>query len=234
MFFSFKLKPIICFVLVVVVGAICSALLVNSIKGTNANSVINYTIVLDAGHGGTDGGCVGVNSGITEAEINLSVTKQLEKLLTSYGFNVVLTRHDSGGLYSFGANNNKLSDMQNRKTIIEKSNANMVVSIHMNSYVDNSECGAQTFYLVNDQQSKMLADEIQAELQNKLPNARSASNFADLYILKCINSPSVVVEGGFLSNIEEEKLLIDAQYQSKLAYSIFCGILKYYQKASKL
>ena len=233
MIYSFKLKPIICFVCVVALGFLTSYFFVNSVNNVNSNNILNYTIVLDAGHGGIDGGCVGA-SGVTEAELNLSVTKKLEKLLNGFGFNVVLTRHDSGGLYSISAQNKKQDDMQKRKLIIQKANPNMVVSIHFNSYINGYERGAQTFYLVGDEDGKYLADHVQAEMQLYLTKARANANHADLYILKCVEAPSIIVEGGFLSNAEEEQLVLTGDYQNKIAYSVFCGSVKYYEHKSQL
>lgn len=230
---AFKLKPVLGFLLVLVLGVAGSYLFVSlSNNKVSASGTLNYTIVLDAGHGGIDGGCEGVNTRITEAEINLKVTKKLEKLLTGFGFNVVLTRKDAGGLYSITSSNKKQDDMRKRKELISKTKPNMVVSVHMNSYINSYEKGAQVFYLINDQQGKSLANNIQNELVKHLSSARENSNHADLYILQCFNCPSVVVEGGFLSNPQDEALLITDDYQSKLAYGVFCGIVKYFEQAT--
>lgn len=191
---------------------------------------INYTIVLDAGHGGIDGGSEGVVSGVKESELNLKVAKKLEKLLNTFGFNVVLTRTNADGLYSQLATNKKQDDMKKRKEIIQKSKPNMVVSIHMNSFPNKYERGAQVFYQVGEETSKQLAQTIQNEMIKNLVEAREFCNHSDLYILQCTKNPSVVVEGGFLSNPEEEALLITDEYQEKLAYSVFCGILKFFEK----
>lgn len=191
---------------------------------------INYTIVLDAGHGGIDGGSEGVSTGVKESELNLKVTKKLEKLLNTFGFNVVLTRTNADGLYSQLATNKKQDDMKKRKAIIQNAKANMVVSIHMNSFPNKHERGAQVFYQVGEETSKELAQTIQNEMIKNLVEAREFCNHSDLYILQCTQNPSVVVEGGFLSNPEEEKLLITDEYQEKLAYSVFCGILKFFEK----
>lgn len=191
---------------------------------------INYTIVLDAGHGGIDGGSEGVSTGVKESELNLKVTKKLEKLLNNFGFNVVLTRTNADGLYSQLATNKKQDDMKKRKEIIQKSKPNMVVSIHMNSFPNKHERGAQVFYQVGEEISKQLAQTIQNEMIKNLVEAREFCNHSDLYILQCTKNPSVVVEGGFLSNPEEEALLITDEYQEKLAYSVFCGILKFFEK----
>ena len=191
---------------------------------------INYTIVLDAGHGGIDGGSEGVLTGVKESELNLKVTKKLEKLLNTFGFNVVLTRTNADGLYSQLATNKKQDDMKKRKEIIQKSKPNMVVSIHMNSFPNKHERGAQVFYQVGEETSKQLAQTIQNEMIKNLVEAREFCNHSNLYILQCTQNPSVVVEGGFLSNPEEEALLITDEYQEKLAYSVFCGILKFFEK----
>lgn len=231
MFKVIKLKPIIVFVALVLIGMFACVGI--SHVSANANvEKLNYTIVLDAGHGGIDGGCVGVASGITEAEINLDVTFKLKSMLENFGFNVVLTRQNSEGLYGLTSKNKKLDDMQKRKQIIEKANPNMVVSVHMNSYVDSSQHGAQTFYQVGSEQGEILASTIQTELIKNMQQAREFANHTDLYILQCTTAPSVVVEGGFLSNATDEQLLITSEYQNKMAYSIFCGILKYFEVVS--
>lgn len=124
--------------------------------------------------------------------------------------------------------------MENRKKIIEKTNPNMVISVHMNSFVSSSERGAQTFYNNASLQGENLAELIQRELVKNLTDARQNCNYADLYILNCTTAPSVVVEGGFLSNAEEEKLLVTSEYQQKIAYAIFCGILKYFEVVSAM
>ena len=228
-----KLKPVITFALVVLCG-IVACLGTYKIAKVNSQTKLNYTIVLDAGHGGIDGGCVGSTTGISEAEINLSVTKKLESLLTGFGFRVVLTRTNSNGLYSITSTNKKQDDLQKRKQIIVNANPNLLVSIHMNSYVNSSEHGAQTFYQTGSENSKHLATTIQAELVKNLTDARANCNQSDLYILKCVSAPSVVVEGGFLSNPTDESLLVTSEYQQQMAYSIFCGILKYFEIVSTI
>ena len=230
MFKVVKLKSVLFAVLIILAGVFgCFGLS----KVSATTNKLNYTIVLDAGHGGQDGGCVGA-TGISEAEINLEVTFKLKSMLENFGFNVVLTRNSNAGLYSLTAKNKKLSDMEKRKEIIKSANPNMVVSVHMNSYVDSSQHGAQTFYKVGSKQGKVLANTIQTELIKNLVEAREFANHTDLYILDCVSAPSVVVEGGFLSNANEESLLINPDYQGKLAYSIFCGILKYFEVVSTL
>ena len=188
-----------------------------------------YTIVIDAGHGGIDGGCEGTVTKVTESELNLKVAKKLNRVLSSFGFNVVMTREGEDGLYSQLAKNKKQDDMKKRRTIIEKTKPDMVISIHMNSFPNGYEHGAQTFYQVGDENSKSLADCIQTQLKKDLYQARDFANHTDLYILQCSNCPSVVVEGGFLTNAKDEELLCTIDYQNKLAYAISCGVVKYFK-----
>ncbi len=230
MFKIIKLKTVLFALLIIMLG-VFGCVGITKVSASFSSQKLNYTIVLDAGHGGQDGGCVGA-SGVSEAEINLAVTLKLKSMLENFGFNVVLTRNSNAGLYSLSAKNKKLSDMEKRKEIIIKANPNMVVSVHMNSYVNSTEHGAQTFYGVCSENGKVLAETIQHELIKNLVEARDFANQTSLYILECVKAPSVVVEGGFLSNPTEEQLLINPEYQGKIAYSIFCGILKYFEVVS--
>ncbi len=228
MFLTIKPKAIIAVLIIFIVGLLASFCLYSTVKA-NASSKLNYTIVLDAGHGGIDGGCVGTTTKVTEAELNLKVVKKLESLLNAFGFKVVLTRSNNNGLYSQFSNNKKIDDMETRKKIIVKSKPDMVVSVHMNSFSDPSQHGAQTFFQVGSTKGESLGTCIQNELTKNLVEARGFANHADLFILKCVEVPSVVVEGGFLTNQTDEQLLVTDEYQTKLAYSIFCGIVKFYE-----
>ena len=194
-------------------------------KSVSANKYL-YTVVIDAGHGGIDGGSVGV-SGTVEKDINLQYAKTLEKMCKEFGFKVVMTRTSDGGLYSPFAVNKKKDDMKKRKEIILKSNPDVVVSIHMNSTTYTSSRGAQVFYDSKNENSKTLAESIQKQFQDKLINPRKTAQSGDFFITSCTNFPSVIVECGFLSNSEEEKLLLSTNYKSNVAYSILCGILAF-------
>ena len=232
-FFVGRLKIVFVFVSVLIIGFVSSFFVYTAVRA-NADTKLNYTIVVDAGHGGIDGGCVGTHTGVTEAEINLAVSKKLKSLLDSFGFRVVMTRSNANGLYSQFATNKKLDDMESRKKIIQRSNADMVVSIHMNSFGDSSQHGAQTFYQIGVENAETLATCVQNELVKNMTEARGFANHTDLYILKCTDSPAIVVEGGFLTNPTDEELLITDDYQTKLAYSIFCGIVKFYEIQNQL
>lgn len=185
-----------------------------------------YTVVIDAGHGGIDGGSVGVSTGVIEANLNLDYAKCLRQMLTDFGFNVVMTRTTESGLYNPLASNKKKDDMKKRKQIVEKSNADFVVSIHMNSY-NKSAHGAQVFYGADDEPSKALAQNIQSYFIKNLSDARSEAKVGDYYILNAIKAPSVLVECGYLSNPNEEALLISEEYKQEICYNILLGILSY-------
>ena len=185
------------------------------------------TIVIDAGHGGADGGSVGVTTGITESELNLIYAKKLTKYLENFGINVVNTRNDMNGLYDKMTDDFKLVDMQKRVQIIKDSDAQLLVSIHMNKYTSSAENGAQVFFEQNNTDSQQLATCIKNMLRANFENARELVLAGDYYILNETYTIGVIVECGFLSNPEEEKKLQDSAYQDKMCYSIFAGIINY-------
>lgn len=196
-------------------------------KDEQVASPYEITVVLDAGHGGIDGGSIGDTTGITECELNLLYVNKIENLLKSVGIKVIKTRTSSEGLYDKNAENFKKDDMQKRKQIIEQSNAQAVVSIHMNKFSLKSENGAQVFFNTENEFSQSFANCVRDELTSQIDNARKLTLNGDYYILKCTNVPSVLVECGFLSNPQEELLLQQEDYQDKLCYAIFCGIMKF-------
>lgn len=185
-----------------------------------------YTIVIDAGHGGIDNGSIGY-SGTLESEINLWYAKTLQQYCTEFGFFVTMTRSNDNGLYSPFAKNKKKDDMKQRQKIIENSSPDMVISIHMNSFPESSSRGAQVFYAKDSAEGKLLADSIQGQFVKNLVKPRQSSEVGDYYIVNCTTAPSVIVECGFVSNPEEEQLLLQEDYKDKVCYSVVCGILKY-------
>lgn len=186
------------------------------------------TVVLDAGHGGIDGGVTGVNTNVKESVLNLSVVKKLEALFLSAGMNPVLTRSSDAGLYGAATDGFKKRDMLARKKAIEHADADIVISVHMNKYGSSSRRGAQVFFRADSPQGITLANEIQDALNAMEEATRSyAALKGDYYILNCTDIPSVIVECGFLSNPEDEALLVTDAYQEKIAYAIFKGAIEY-------
>ena len=187
-------------------------------------------LIIDPGHGGMDGGAVGKN-GTLEKEINLKVAIFLKEIAESNGKKVIITRTEDKSLHTTDSakiRDQKRSDLENRRLILQNNNNGIFVSIHMNQYDQPSVKGAQTFYANNDP-SRILAEKIQSSLVNGLAdgNKRIAKPApSTLYIFKGCNSTAVVVECGFLSNPEEEKLLATEEYQRKLAKCIYEGIYK--------
>lgn len=191
-------------------------------------SMLEATIVLDAGHGGWDPGKTGTK-GANEKELNLAVVEKLAEYLEMGGAKVILTREKDDAL---GAG--KKADMAERKRIANESNADILVSIHQNAFPSAKAKGAQVFYHNSSGNGKMLAECVQENLKQRVDgsNHRQAKENKDYYILRTTEIPAVIVECGFLSNAEEERMLNDAAYQEKLAWAIYCGILDYFEKIS--
>lgn len=190
-------------------------------------SLKKYTVIIDPGHGGIDGGCVGKTTGVFESDLNLKYAENLAKQLNNMNISCMLTRTTSGGLYDSSAKNLKKSDMKKRKQIIESYNPDIVISIHMNSYTLSSSRGAQAFYKTGSKDGKILADNVQSQLCSMIDYTKSGGKVGDYYIVNCTDIPSVLIECGFLSNEVEEKLLVSTDYQDKICYAITCGIVRY-------
>lgn len=189
---------------------------------TSANRAVNgFTIVIDAGHGGADGGVTGITTGTKESDINLALAKELSKYFKQAGYEVVLTRSDSGAVGG-GIKYNKRQDMQERKAIINAACPDLVLSIHCNSYPVKSVKGAQVFYASN--RGEPYAAAIQSYFNELLNTKPRSIAVGDYYMLNCSDYPSVLCECGFMSNPEEEQLLITSEYREKVAYTIFTAI----------
>lgn len=200
------------------------AIYVNSMQIENKKTLC---VVIDAGHGGSDPGKVGV-SGQLEKDINLKVARMLKQFLQAEGITVVMTRENDGGLYDENASNKKVQDMKRRLEIIEKADPVLVVSIHQNSYHEEYVKGAQVFYYETSETSKRLARVLQEQLRQLEPeNNRKSKGNDSYFLLKKTSKPIVIVECGFLSNYEEAEKLSTELYQEKLAWNIHMGIMKY-------
>lgn len=186
------------------------------------------TIVIDAGHGGIDAGVYGVETNVKESEINLAIAKKLQGKFANAGFNCVMTRTTAAGLYGDTSKGFKMRDMQERKRIIEECNADMVISVHQNTCPLPSRRGSHVFYDPSSESGKQLAEYIQRYMNGLSGGVESNTALAgDYFMLKCTTAPSVIVECGFLSNAEDEKLLIDQDYQNEIANAIFKGCIMF-------
>lgn len=226
------LKEFVSLLSVMLLLALSIFLIDSRLKAVMSENVLSekeqYTVVIDAGHGGFDSGKVGVD-GTLEKDVNLVIAKKLEKLLKNADVKVVMTRETDNGLYEESSANKKRQDMINRTSLINQANADCVVSIHQNSYPEESIHGAQVFYYGGSDSGKTLATLIQGELVNDVDptNHRLEKPDSSYYLLKNCTAPIVIVECGFLSNREESKKIVDDEYQQKLAWAIHLGILQY-------
>lgn len=221
-----RFKSVAVFLVVLIVAVVMSVGIVH-VGRRGEIPKPQYTIVIDAGHGGRDDGCSGVN-GTKESEINLKIARILKEYLETMSVRGVMTRLDGNGLYDADADNYKQSDMEKRIDIIEESSPHMVISIHQNSFVDSSQRGAQVFYQEGDEESFAFAEGVQSQLKVQLESARSEPNKGDYYILNECKLPAVLVECGYLTNADDEALLCDEGYQERVAYAIMCGVVKYF------
>jgi len=187
-------------------------------------------IVIDAGHGGADDGVKGIKTGVEESELNLLYARELQSYFESAGFKVVMTRSGPDGLYGVLSPGFKKRDMKRRREIIETAAPDIVLSVHMNFYKPQARRGLQAFYAESGS-SKALAISIQNAVNQNVNLPRTGRNltelYGDYYILKCTDAPSVLVECGFLSNKEDEALLLTDDYRKELCYFIFSGTLSY-------
>lgn len=182
-------------------------------------------VVLDAGHGYSDPGKIGIN-GKKEKDINLSITKKVEKKLKKKKIAVKMTRKEDKGLAD-----TKIADMKERVKMINRTKPELAVSIHQNSYTQEAIKGAQVFYFTNSKEGKEAAEIMQEmfRLFDK-ENKRVCKGNNTYYMLKKTEVPTIIVECGFLSNWEEAKKLSKKEYQEKVAQVICDGIIHILQK----
>ena len=218
---------LVCFVAIAIVSAV-NNVSVPAIATLNAKKVV----VIDAGHGGQDGGCVGVN-GCVEKNINLAIAKNLADLLRASGFEVVMTRdsdvsiHDDGVV---GVRQQKISDMENRLEIIKSYPESVFVSIHQNRYTSPEYFGGQMFYTTNNPSNFRLAQIMQQEFAQLQDGNDREIKLIDngLYLFKDTQQPAILIECGFLSNENDALLLSDSVFQKKTAFTIYKGLMNFY------
>lgn len=184
-------------------------------------------IIIDPGHGGKDPGTVSNN--VYESEINLKISKYLEYYLSRNGASVILTRNGNYDLSSPNIYNRKKSDFDNRIKIINNSNADLYLSIHLNYLSDSSHYGPQVFYNEKNKNNKVLAQIIQEYLNKEIKTTREIKKIPSrTYMYSKLNPNGVLIECGFLSNYNEKEKLKTSEYQEKLAKYITEAIIKYY------
>lgn len=189
-------------------------------------------IILDAGHGGIDSGCVSIN-GAEEKDINLSIMLKLREMLRAAGFDTVITRDSDKSIHDIGITGlgkQKKSDMENRLKIVNSIPNAVFVSVHQNQFTDPKYYGAQMFYPEGSAESERLAGILQHAIVSNLQpeNQRETKPVGDeIYLLHFAQCPAVMAECGFLSNQAEADKLESEEYQSMMAFSLFSGICEY-------
>lgn len=188
------------------------------------------TIVIDPGHGGFDPGKVGVANSL-EKDINLAIAKLVKTELEASGYTVYMTREEDAALCEGNEKSKKLTDMKNRVAFIEEKSPRLSVSIHQNSFSAGTK-GAQVFYYSESKEGKALASVIQQSVREAVgdENRRVEKANDSYYMLRKVQCPLVIVECGFLSNPQEEALLLDSAYQKKMAHGICEGIENFLYK----
>ena len=240
-------KSFLAMVIAVVIGFISAVgLCLEKLGAQSAISVFNegLKIVIDAGHGGIDGGVVGRKSGVKESDLNLEIAFALQYVLEDMGFDVTMTRKTQSGLYGTTAKGFKKRDMEKRKKIIQEVKPDFVLSIHQNFYPSSVYRGGQAFYPfadttqqedIKNAENKRLAELLQAKM-----NALYAQDGVkqrkimpgDFFMLRCYDCPSVLLECGFLSNSADEALLCSKTWQKKFAQSIASGLVEFLSGAA--
>lgn len=192
-------------------------------------AVANRLIVIDAGHGGEDPGAVRPGC-LPEKDITLAIAKKLEKYLSEAGAIVINLRQDDNDLagedFQGTLSQRKRKDLTERIAIANNQHADLFISIHINADPSPRWYGAQTFYKINDEASKQLAESIQSELKQTLKNTKREAKSGSYFLIDRTKMPTVLVEAGFISNPKEAALLQNDEYQSQVAYAIYKGIVK--------
>jgi len=230
MVIKIKKKVLILLILAFTLVSCCGFLISGSIAASRY-APPKITVVIDAGHGGIDGGAVGVESKTSESELNLAVSYELKSYFQSAGVTVVMTREDENGLYGTATDGYKRRDMLERKRIIEKTAPNLVISVHMNRFGNSSRRGAQVYFQKGADTAKTLACIVQNGLNEYINIPQTGKCFSalagDYYILNSHQYTAIIVECGFLSNVQDDRLLNSKEYREKTAYIIYGGIMEY-------
>ena len=215
---------------------LCAVLLHGISREIDMRSTAVYlspTVVVDAGHGGEDGGAVGIN-GCIEKELNLEIALILRDLLEASGINVKMTRSEDIMLYDTATpGKKKIQDLKKRVEIGEEHEDSLTVSIHMNTYPSKKYSGAQVYYSPNHPESKALAEMVQGHIKAYLQpdNTRQIKEATSaIYLLHNIKTTAILVECGFISNQEEAELLCTDAYRHKVALTIYSSIIDHLNK----
>ena len=237
---ALKIRITVALMAVVILGIISGSFLFNEDSLLTFAKAENVkTVILDAGHGGFDGGAVALD-GTVEKDINLSIALSLKDMLERSGYYVIMTREEDTSTESDSGEklaSRKKSDLKNRLEIMSDYPQSIFVSVHLNKFTTSAARGSQVFYSGNDNESKVLGDFIQNSIikllqpDNYRVNKKATSS---TYILHNAKVPAVLVECGFLSNPQELEKLKNSEYQKQMAFCIYCGIAEYYTNETEI
>lgn len=238
---NLKAKCLILITLIAILSIITYSVFASKSHTVSSSASVkngNPVFIIDPGHGGEDGG-TSAKDGTVEKGINLSIALKLKDLMQFAGYDVIMTREKDTLIYDSNAKTirqKKVSDIRNRMKMINDNPNSILISIHQNYFENPVYNGAQVFYSKNNPKSKVLAEEIQHCISSKLQkdNKRIVKKTGtEIYLLYHAKTPAVMVECGFLSNIDETEKLKDEEYQKKIALSIFGGILNYLENSNE-
>ncbi len=234
---SFPLRFLAFLLLLTLLAALFWGLALRETTPTQSNAKAPLTVVLDAGHGGEDGGAVS-ESGIYEKDLNLAIAERLAALLRANGISVVMTRTEDVLLYDRNVDyhgRKKVLDLAARRKIAEETEGCIFVSIHMNAYPQTQYAGLQVWYSKHHEDSRRLAEGIQSLAREALQpenNRKVKAATGSIYLLHHLECPAVLVECGFLSNPAEAARLSEEAYQDALARMLFLAILQSFEEIS--
>lgn len=246
--YGFWLKTILFFLVFSLTAAALSLLLgafdLSSLKSggdsaANAPTSPYMTVVIDAGHGGEDGGASS-SAGLVEKDVNLDIAKILRDMLEANGVNVIMTREDDRLLYDRNVNyqgRKKKLDLAARLAIADATPDSIFISIHMNSFSDPKYSGLQVWYSQNNTASYSLAELIRAKNQEMLQsnnNRKTKAATSAINLLHNAKCPAVLVECGFLSNTDEAALFETHDYRKKVAFMLFCSVTEFLNKSVQI
>jgi N-acetylmuramoyl-L-alanine amidase len=229
--FGKKLKPMAALVVVGVMGTLLFSVFWQGSKAVITGTNEKYVVMIDAGHGGYDPGAIAERD-IYEKEINLQIAKKTRDFLVPSGIAAILTREEDEDYVPEGVTGRKTKkqiDLNYRIAKATGAKADIFVSIHVNSTVTGKKSGAETFYNFSSEESKNLAVNIQHELIKISGMNRRIAKPGDFYIIKNTSMPAVIVEVGYLSNINERKKLRQTWYQDQVARAIAKGIANFFE-----
>lgn len=231
MFFAIRKNTLIFYALAFVLIVSAALILVFGMNDETSaeNALDSKTVVIDVGHGGPDGGASAGD--VLEKDLNLAVALKLRDVINSNGGTAVMTRESDEVAMGENGKYSKKADLSHRMDVLNSSNGDIFISIHMNKFTDAKYSGAQVFSSDNSNDSKRLGEAVQASLKNNLDNSNNRAakgNERNVYILRNAKVPAILVECGFISNADELKKLTEDEYQQKLVEAIYKGIEDYY------